>query len=150
MLHIKFEIGPSKITWGFNYDWKGMGVRNKGVKRSFVPLLEIRTKNQKFLANLKPGAQFRLNWFDSCIDSLFAGMTPTVHKNQIRYPGVVRWWVCSSLISAALPVCRSKLRNLRADCSTVGLLLRNKNMATKLHVLTRGESKPERPGSPFR
>ena len=134
MLQIKFEIEPSKITRGFNYDWKGMDVRNKGVKWSFAPLLEIRTKNQKFLANLKPGAQFRLNWFNSCIDSLFAGMTPTVNKNQVHCPGVVQWWVCISLMSAALPVCRSKLRNLRADCSTVGLLLRNKNMATKLRV----------------
>jgi len=99
-----------------------MGVRNKGVKPSFVPLLEIGTKNQEFVANP--------------IGNLFAGMTPTVHKNPVHCPGVVQWRVCSSLMSAALPVYRSKLRNLRADCSTVGLLLRNKNMATKLHVLT--------------
>ena len=33
---------------------------------------------------------------------------------------VVQYWVCSSLMSAALPVCRGKLRNLRADCSTAG------------------------------
>jgi len=121
MLQIKFEIGPSKIKRAFNYDWKGMGVRNKGAKRSFAPLLEIGTKNQNFVANLKSGAQFRLKWFNSCIDSLFSGMTLTVHKKQVHCPGVVQWWVCSSLMSAALPVCGDKLRNLRADCSTVGL-----------------------------
>jgi len=33
MLQIKFEIGPSKIKRAFNYDWKGMGVRNKGVRK---------------------------------------------------------------------------------------------------------------------
>jgi len=121
MLQIKFEIGPSKIKRAFNYGWKDMGVRNKGAKRSFAPLLEIGTKNQNFVENLKSGAQFRLNWFNFCIDSLFAGMTLTVHKKQVHCPGVVQWWVCSSLMSAALPVCRDKLRKLRAYCSTVGL-----------------------------
>jgi len=48
-------------------------------------------------------------------------MRPTVHKNQVHCPGVGHLWVCSSLISAALPVCRGKLRRLLADCSTVGL-----------------------------
>ena len=121
MLQIKFEIGPSKITRDFNYDWKGMGVHNKAAKWSFAPLLEIGTKNQNFVANLKSGAQFRLNWFNSCIDSVFVGMTLTMHKNQVYCPGVVQWWVCSSLISAALAVCRGKLRNLHTDCSTVWL-----------------------------
>jgi len=87
-------------------------------KRSFSPLPEIGTKNQKFLPNLKSGAQFRLNRFSSCIGSLFAGMKSTVHKNQVHCLGAVQWCVCSSLMSAALPVCRGKLRNLRADCST--------------------------------
>jgi len=76
-----FEIGPSKITLAFYCDWKDMGVCTKRVKLSFAPILEIETKNEEFVADLKPGAQFRLNWFNSCIDSLFAGMTPTVHKN---------------------------------------------------------------------
>ena len=40
----------------FIYAWKGMGVR-KGVKTVIPPpLLEIGTKNQTFLANLKSGA----------------------------------------------------------------------------------------------
>ena len=121
MLQIKFETGPSKITRVLNYHWKGMGVHNKGEKRSFIPLLEIGAKKQNFVASLKSGAQFRLNWFNSCIDSLFAGMTPTMHKNQVHCRSVVQGWVCSSLMSAALPVCRGKLRNWRADCSTVGL-----------------------------
>jgi len=51
MLQIKFEIGPSKMKRASKYDWKGMGVRNKGSKRSFAPLLEIGTKNQNFVAN---------------------------------------------------------------------------------------------------
>jgi len=121
MLQIKFETGPSKITRAFNYHWKGMGVNNKGAKWSFDPLLEIGAKNQNFVAILKSRAQFRLNWFNSCIDSLFAGMTPTMQKKQVHCPGVLQGWVCNSLMSAALPVCRGKLRNLRGDCSTVGL-----------------------------
>jgi len=44
-------------------------------------------------------------------------MTPTVHKNQVHCPGVAQLCVCSSLMSAALPVCRGKLPNVRADCS---------------------------------
>jgi len=43
----------------------------------------------------------------------------TVHKNKVHCPGVVQWWVYISLMSLVLPVCRDKLRNLRADCSTV-------------------------------
>ena len=113
-----------------------MGVRNMGAKRSFAHLLEIGSKKYKFVVNLKSGTQFRWNWFNSCIDSLFAGMTPTVHKNQVHYLGVVQGWVCSSLMSAVLPVCRGKLRTLRADCSTVGFYCFNNNMATNLHVLT--------------
>jgi len=68
----------------------------------------------------------------SCIDSLFAGLTSTVHKNQIHCSGVVQWWVCSSLMSAALPVCRGKLRNFRADCWRFWwTLFRNSNTATE-------------------
>jgi len=50
-----FEIGPSNKARVINYDWKGMGVR-KGSKRSFALLLEIGTKNQELLVNLKSGA----------------------------------------------------------------------------------------------
>jgi len=35
--------------------------------------------------------KFRLNGFKSCIDSLFAGMTPTVHKNQFHCPDSEFW-----------------------------------------------------------
>ena len=45
----------------------------------------------------------------------------------------VQWWVSSSLMSLALPICWDKLRNLNADCSA---LLGNDNMATNLHVVT--------------
>jgi len=39
-------------------------------------------------------------------------MTSTVHKNQIHCPGVVQWWVCSSLMFAALLACRGKFAQL--------------------------------------
>jgi len=129
MLQMKFETGPSKITRAFHYHWKGMGVRNKRAKRSFVPLLEIGTKNQNFVANLKSGAQLILNWFNSCIDSLFAGMTPTVHKNQVHCPGVVQGWVCSSLMSAACHLQR-QVAKLACWLFYCWSLLRNNNMAT--------------------
>ena len=32
MLQIKFEIGPSKTKRAFNYHWKGMGLRSRGLK----------------------------------------------------------------------------------------------------------------------
>jgi len=48
-------------------------------------------------------------------------MTPTEHKKQVHCPGVVQWWVCSSLMSSASPIYRDKSRNLNTDCSTVGL-----------------------------
>jgi len=43
-----------------------------------------------------------ITWFNSCNDSVFAGMTITLRKNQIHYCGVMQRWACSSLMSAAL------------------------------------------------
>jgi len=116
----KFEIGPSK-KHGSLIAAKRAWASPSGQNGDSPLCLEIGTKNQIFLVNLKSGALFRLNWFNSCIDSLFAGMTPTMRKNQVHCPGVMQWCVCSSFMSAALLVCWGKLRNLRADCSTVGL-----------------------------
>ena len=44
-----------------------------------------------------------LNWFKSCIGSLFADMTLTLHKSQVHCTGVVQLWACSSLVSALFP-----------------------------------------------
>jgi len=46
MSQIKFETGPSKITQAFNYDRRGMGVRNKGAKRSFAPFWKLGLKTK--------------------------------------------------------------------------------------------------------
>ena len=66
------KLGVFKKTRAYNYDWKGMGVR-KGVNRHSPTPPFRKTKNSKFVANLKSGA-YRLNWFHSCIDSLFPGV----------------------------------------------------------------------------
>jgi len=50
--------------------------------------LEVGTKNQKFLANVKSGA-----YSNSCIDSLFSGVTPTLHKSA----GSLSW--CCAMMS---------------------------------------------------
>jgi len=62
-------------------------------------------------------------------------MTPTEHKKQVHCPGVVQWWVCSSLMSSASPIYRqvAKLEYRLFHCWT---LLRNNNMATNLHAFT--------------
>ena len=44
-----------------------------------------------------------IKWLNSCIDSLFAYMTLTLHKNQAHYSGFMQWWACNSLASAPLP-----------------------------------------------
>jgi len=46
-------------------------------------------------------------------------MTSTMHKNQVHCPSVVQGWICSSLMSAASPVCRGKLQT----CVLIVLLL---------------------------
>jgi len=44
-----------------------------------------------------------INWFNSCHDSSFAGMTLALHKSQVRSSGIMQYWACSSLTSAPLP-----------------------------------------------
>jgi len=60
-----------------------------GAKREFAFLLEMKTKNQTFLENLKLAAKFRLI-HNCCNDSLFAGMTLTLHKSQVHCSGVMQ------------------------------------------------------------
>jgi len=77
------------------------GVRGEGEKRGFRHWkLGLRTKisRKSELSSLTP-----INWFNSCNDSLFAGMTLTLYKSQVHCSGVVQWWACSSLLSAPLP-----------------------------------------------
>jgi len=66
------------------------------------------------ISNLIPN-----NWFTSCIDSLFAGVTLVPQKRQVQ-----SWWCAvMSLQFTLVPsfVCRGRLRKLRTACSTVGL-----------------------------
>ena len=74
------------------------------------------------------------NWFNSCNDSLFAGMTLALHKSQLHCSGVMQWW-------AAVHACRlicllrqvAKLARRSFGCSS---LLRNNYMATNLQMFT--------------
>jgi len=64
-----------------------MGDRRVGGQNGYFPALEIGTKNQNFLENLKP---IPITWFHFCYDSLFDGMALTLHKNQVHCPGVMQ------------------------------------------------------------
>ena len=46
--------------------------------------------------------QLKSDWFNSCNDTLFAGMTLTLRKRQVHCSGVMYWWACSLLTSAPL------------------------------------------------
>jgi len=68
-----------------------MGVRRAGeAKRTFAPCLEIGIKNQIFLETPEVGVLIPINRFDSCNDSFFAGMKPTLHKSQVRSCSVMQ------------------------------------------------------------
>ena len=56
-----------------------------GEKRAFAPL-EIGTKKEKFLDNVKPkqSSLILIIWVNSCNDSLFADMTLTLQKSQVH------------------------------------------------------------------
>jgi len=89
--------------------------------------MELRTKNSRKseVRNLIP-----TNWFNSCIDSLFADMTLTLHKSQAHHSGFMQGWACNSLMSAIFPA--------EVGCETGKrivlplVFLRNNNKATNL------------------
>jgi len=60
----------------------------KGAKWAFSSP-QIRNKKQRFLENLKSAAKFRLI-IHSCNDGLFAGMTLTLDKSQVRFSGIMQ------------------------------------------------------------
>ena len=99
-------------SWRILLAWASAG----GGQNGHLPPLDIGTKNQKFLENLKLAAKFRLNNFNCCNDSLFAGMRLTLHKSQVHCSDVMQWHQNVAVRSFA---CRGRLRSLRADCSTV-------------------------------
>ena len=71
-----------------------MSVR-RGNEKGIRHHLEIETKNQKFLRNLKSAALIDLIL---AMTILFSDMTLTLHKSRIHC-----YWACSSHMSAALP-----------------------------------------------
>jgi len=78
-----------------------MGVR-KWAKRTFAPLA-IGIKNQMFVENPEVGILIPINWFDSCNDSFFADMKPTLHKSQVHSYSIMQWWACCSHMCPPLP-----------------------------------------------
>ena len=60
-------------------------------------------KEPKIYRKPEASSLIPINWFNSCNQSLFAGMTLTLHKSQVHCSGVMQWWACSSLISASVP-----------------------------------------------
>jgi len=95
-----------------------MGIRSGGQNGHFPPgNWGLGTKNfhKPEVSNLIP-----ITWFNSCKDGLF-GMTLTLAAQE---PGSLIW--CYAVMRLQFThvcsfACRGRLRNLRADCSTVGL-----------------------------
>jgi len=88
-----------------------MGVR-RGAKRAFATL-EIGINNQIFLEKPEVGILIPINWFDSCNDSIFAGMKLTLHKRQVHSHSVMQWWAGNSLMFPPSPAeagCESRER----------------------------------------
>ena len=70
-----------------------MGVCRAGeAKQVFAPCLEIGIQNQIYQEKPEVGILTPINWFDSCNDSFFAGMKPTLHKSQVHSNSVMQWW----------------------------------------------------------
>jgi len=98
-----------------------------------IPPLEIETKKQKFLENVKPGIQF---WFFGLILAMTVCL-PIWHSHCTRIRSTVLI-TCSyelAVRSCPLLACRGRLWNSGANCSTVPLL-RNNNTATNLRRCT--------------
>jgi len=78
--------------------------------------LEIGTKNET-LKKTEVSRLIPISWFNSCIYSLFSGMTLALHNYRVHCSGVMQEWACISLRSALwLAEARCEV-----DCSTVGL-----------------------------
>jgi len=67
-----------------------MGVLMGG-QNGHLPRLEIDIKGPKISRNPEISNLMRINWFNSCYDSLFSGMTLILHKRQVHSYGVVQW-----------------------------------------------------------
>jgi len=65
-----------------------MGVRRPGDKSGISPL-EIESKHQDFLENMKLAAQFRSTDLNICNGTLFAVMTVTLHNSPVHCSGAV-------------------------------------------------------------
>jgi len=106
------------------YSWASVGGINWEIATTWK--LWQRTKN------LQKTWRQQLNWLVACNDSFVFDMTLTLRKSWVHCCGVMRFWACSSLMSATLPA--------EAGCETwVRVVikwpsLRNCNMATKVHL----------------
>jgi len=95
--------------------WTSAGGLAKG---AFAPL-EFGTKNQNFVEDLKSEALIPMNGFNSCIDSLFAGMRS--HRTRARFSAWCHAVVRFQFTRVHSFSCRGWLRNWQADCFIVGL-----------------------------
>jgi len=55
-----------------------------GGKNGHLRPLEIGIKNQKYKKKTEVSSLTPISWFNSCNDSLFAGMRLTLHKSQVH------------------------------------------------------------------
>jgi len=75
----------------------------QGEIQAFSPLgnwvMEPKISGKPEVSSLIP-----INLFNPCNDSLFAGMTSTLHKSQVSWSAVMHSRACSLLMSAPSPV----------------------------------------------
>ena len=102
--------------WWALSPWASAG---RGQNGAFTPpwKLVVRTKNfqKPEVSNLIP-----ITWFNSCNDSLFASITFTL-CTRARFINLCYAVMSLHFTHVCSSACRGRLRNLLADCSTVGL-----------------------------
>jgi len=91
-----------------------MGVCREGQNGNSPPL-KIGAKKQNFVENMKPEAYFRCIDLNSCIDSLFGGMTLSLHKIQVHYTGVMHAVMSLQFTNVRSFSCGGRLRNWQAE-----------------------------------
>ena len=92
-----------------------------GGERAFAPFGNW-NKESKFYKKPDISSSIPFNWLNYCNDSLFAGMTLTLHKIQVLCSGVIQWWACRSLICLQMQV--AKLASEFFNCWCLQVFLR--------------------------
>jgi len=126
-----YYIGRRNVTLAsvIPTPWTSAG----GAKRAFALPLEIGTKKEKFLENVKSAVQFLSVGLILAV-TVFADMTLTLHKSQVHCFANMQLWACRSLNS--LLCLQRQVAKLARDLFYHWPLLRNNNMGSNLRRCT--------------